>query len=1003
MQGGVGTLSFSTNIAGAAAQLSVQGGVGIFGGSAVASFPAAPLGTKVELQIDGVWIDITQYVYFRNPISISDIGRQNETSTIQPGQCALTLDNRDGRFSPLNVAGAYYPYIQLNTPLRVSVLASSVTGFAYSGFRFCGEVSEWPPTADVTSADAYASVTASGIWRRLSRSAANIGSALTRYNRLLSSIAGYWPMEDGSGSPDFAPGILGGSDMTYTGPVPNFSATADFPGSNAIPQLNGAVLTGPVSTTVHPGSNRFRFTMLVPAGDGTSGDPGVTAGSVIASLHTTGTVARVDVSLGLNGTGPVTVTGFNSGGTQIFTGSASVTVLGVPMEVEVSLSNSGANVAWALNLVLPGGSALYGSASGSVTGSVNDATSVVLNPGGLFMGTAVGQAIIFYGTTTLLASAGAVNGYAGEAALTRFTRLCAEQGIATETIGSSSVAMGPQFDGTFTAVLQTIENSDQGLLYETLDQLGLGYRAYNSMVDQSPVVTLDYSASMLSAPPVTTYDDQSTANDVTLTNWDGYAFRYQLASGAKSVQAPPNGVGPYPGQSVAVNLDAASEAVGIAQVAKRVLNPGVVNALRVPNLQVNLARPAVSGLFGSIPMTRPGDYVQVTNAPTWLSNSGTSKQVALGYSEVLSNFSWVITYNTVPEDSFESAFFPGTTASGRSTGSTVTGGQAGSISGAELGPGSITPGSLAGYITSASIGGITTSITSVMPVDPNVGDLWIDSGNGDQIKRFDGSTFVPVVFNATNVITAGSITATQIQAATITSSLIAAGTIIATNIAAGAITTPLLAAGAVTAANIAAGTVVAGIVDATTITSATVTSGSIMGGTITGTSVSAATITGGTITGTSLSGTTITGGTISGSSITGGTLSGTFSITNPFGTWDSSGISVTHISVGGTTGTASLEASSLHVAGVAEADGGFQSPGGIFNVTGAGAISAASLHTAGNVQVDGVMHTNGATWPQATVSTVSSGGTTYNQTLMTSYASAINGIIARLQAVGIIS
>lgn len=1006
--GGVGSVSFAAAITGIAAGVNVTGGVGIFGGDQVPTFPAAPLGIQVELLLNGSWTDVSDFVYIRDAISISDIGRANEASTIQAGQCALTFNNRDGRFSPKNTSGAYYPYVARNTQLRVSVLAASVSGFAYNGYRFWGEVSEWPPVSDLTGTDDYAQVTASGIWRRLSRATTSIGSAYTRYARALSGLAGYWSMEDGSGSGDFAPGVLGGSLMAFTTGAPNLSATGDFLGSNAVPQLNGATLTGPVTGDVNPVVNRLRFAVEVPAGsDDAPGDTNVADGSVLVSLHTTGTVARAEVSLGLNAAGPFTVRGFNSGGTQIFSGTVSVTVPGVPLLAEVSLANSGANVAWALNLIAPGSASLYGTVSGSVTGHVDDASSVVFNPAGAFMGTAVGQAVLLYASTSLVTAASALNGWAGETALGRFTRLCAEEGIATETIGTTSVVMGPQFDGSFTDVLQTVENSDQGLLYETLDQFGLGYRTYNSMVDQVAKTTLDYSAAMLSAVPATTYDDQHIVNDVTLSNWDGYSYRYQLASGAMSVQDAPNGVGDYPGSTVSVNLDAATEAVAVAQVAKRVLNPGVVDEVRVPNLEVNLARPAVADLFGSIPMTFVGDFVAVANPPSWLTADLQSSQLALGYSEVLSNFSWVITYNTIPEVGYESAFFPGTTASGRSSGSQVTGGQAGSVSAAELGPGSITPSGLASYFTSASIGGITTSIGSAQPVDPNTGDLWIDSGHGFQINRFDGTSFVPVVFNATNVITAGSITATQIQAATITGSLIAAGTILATNIQAGAITTPLIAAGAITAVKIASGTVVAGIVNATTITSATLMAGSIVGGTISGTSVSAATITGGSITGTTLSGGTITGTTISGASITGGTLSGTFSITNPFGTWDASGISVTHISVGGTTGTASLEASSLHVAGVAEADGGFQSPGGNFTVTGAGAISAASLHAAGDCQVDGNMHTNGHTWPLATVSTVTTSvPSSYNsttQSIITALEGAVNGLVARLQTAGLIS
>jgi hypothetical protein len=745
-------------------------------GNLVPTFPINPLAFVIELNLNGTWTDISNFVYFRDPIQISDIGRPNESSTIQPGQCTLTLNNRDGRFSPKNAAGAYYPYIQRNTQLRVHVNAASVNGVNYSGYRFYGEVSEWPPTSDITGSDKFLQITASGIWRRLSRNSTNIGSAYTRYNQTLSNIAAYWSMEDGSGSPDFASGILGQPVMAFTSGTPNLSATAAFLGSDAIPAVNGAVLTGNISTAANPTVNRFRFALFVPSG----GDTGVPAGSVITSFHTSGTVARMEVSLSGAGGGPMTVKGFNAGGTQLFSAnSTALNIFGITLLVELSLVQSGGNINYALNVFLPEGTSADASASGSITGTVDDATAVVFNPGAAFKGTAVGQAIVLYGSPSLVTAADAIGGHVGETAIARFQRMCTEFGIASEVIGSSSVVMGPQFNGTLAAVFQTIENSDQGLLYETRDQFGLGYRAYNSMVDQTAVATIDYASQMLAVVPVPTYDDQNIVNDVTISNYDGYAYRYQLATGAMSIQAPPNGVGDYPGQPVDVVLAASTEGTAVLQVAKRILNPGVVDEIRIPSLSVNLARAQVASLFGTIPLVFVGDYIALSTPPSWLSSTNPSKQIVLGYSETLSNFEWSIVFNTIPEVGYESAFNPGTTTGSRTSGNTVSGSQAGSVSGSQIGGGAITPGNLADYTTSASIGGITTSVGPTQPVDPNTGDIWINSANGFQINRFDGSNWIAITFTGTDVLAAASITANEILAGTITASLLAAGIVVA--------------------------------------------------------------------------------------------------------------------------------------------------------------------------------------------------------------------------------
>lgn len=87
-------------------------------------FPATALPIKVEMDIAGVWGDITPYVYARDGVSISR-GSPNESTTVDPASCSFTLNNRDGRFSPRNPTGAYYGLIGRNTPVRVSVTETS--------------------------------------------------------------------------------------------------------------------------------------------------------------------------------------------------------------------------------------------------------------------------------------------------------------------------------------------------------------------------------------------------------------------------------------------------------------------------------------------------------------------------------------------------------------------------------------------------------------------------------------------------------------------------------------------------------------------------------------------------------------------------------------------------------------------------------------------------------------------------------------------------------------
>jgi hypothetical protein len=82
-------------------------------------FPDSALDVAVELKLGDNWTDITPHVYKRDPITITR-GRQDEGSRMDPSTCSLTINNRDGRYSPRNVMGPYYGLLGRNTPIRVS-------------------------------------------------------------------------------------------------------------------------------------------------------------------------------------------------------------------------------------------------------------------------------------------------------------------------------------------------------------------------------------------------------------------------------------------------------------------------------------------------------------------------------------------------------------------------------------------------------------------------------------------------------------------------------------------------------------------------------------------------------------------------------------------------------------------------------------------------------------------------------------------------------------------
>ncbi|GAA2609645.1 hypothetical protein SMC26_39460 [Actinomadura fulvescens] len=76
---------------------------------------------RVELSLGGMWTDVTDYVYERDPISITRGRAGSATGPAEPASLTFTLDNRDGRFSPRNPTSPYFGVLGRNTPVRVSL------------------------------------------------------------------------------------------------------------------------------------------------------------------------------------------------------------------------------------------------------------------------------------------------------------------------------------------------------------------------------------------------------------------------------------------------------------------------------------------------------------------------------------------------------------------------------------------------------------------------------------------------------------------------------------------------------------------------------------------------------------------------------------------------------------------------------------------------------------------------------------------------------------------
>lgn len=437
----------------------------------------------------------------------------------------------------------------------------------------------------------------------------------------------------------------------------NFGSMGSSPGggggggsSNGANGGNGAAGQVKLSYTPStvPATNVLRFVLKIPAAGGVDG-------SILAQILTAGTVAKLNVVYHTGG--KLELIGYNAGGSSIFdSGSQSFSADGSLMMVSAELTTSGSNVAWKLSAILPNAVSPIATYTGTVAGSVNGVNTFNGNVSGTDTGTTVvGHVTVQYAVVPLTDLAAPLGAYAGELAGDRFTRLCAEEGWGSILTGNASdtPAMGPQTDEPVGTMLQEIEDLDRGLLYETFSQFGLGYRTRVSMQNQTAKVAFDYSLAQLYGSLEPTHDDQLTRNDIIVTRTGGSSARAELTSGSLSINDPPNGVGDY-SYSLTVNANADSQ---LANLSSWMLTVGTVDEHRYPVITADLRRSQVANLFAEIPALIPGDYLSITNPPSFLP-SGTIKQLAYGFTEYLNAYEWTISINGVPESPYEGGGLP---------------------------------------------------------------------------------------------------------------------------------------------------------------------------------------------------------------------------------------------------------------------------------------------------------------------------------------------------------
>lgn len=577
------------------------------------------------------WTDISTYVM--DPGVTLTKARRNEQPSLEPCSLSFRLLNPDGRFTPRNPSGAYWPDVVRGVPIRVSLDGIGVQP-PYE--RITAFVGSWTPRWDTSLNLATVEVQASGRLRRINRRTVPIRSTLYRLITADGPVA-YWPLEDDSGA-NQAYVAVGDTPLTWSGGTPTLGSGGPDGSAGAITLASTTELTAPVVGTSStawsvecavripsaPGSNTRILQWLT--GSGTypmwaitivPGTPDVLRIEWFSSA-TSGVVASSSTNFTIDGTEPYAT----------------------DLMVVCSARQNGGNVEWEVACNSADGGTSFG---GSFAGTLGTLGSLTVS--GAFDHSSWQYSHISAWDKVLddpwasyaFSHWTGLDGWSAERSVARFTRVCGEAGIESTVVDPVGdiigEQMGPQPADSLADVLREIEALDAGgTIHDGGESGALVYVPRSARYNRPVDMALDMDAGEVAPPLAPTYDDQGLRTEVTVSRDGGSSHRAAVDS--------PDGVYEH---RASVN---ASSDTQLADLAGWLLHTGSVTELRYPSLSLDLRRNP--GLAQQWAYAQPGlTRITVTNLPSQ-HPPGDVDVYLEGYTETISAYGWRVQANCSP-------------------------------------------------------------------------------------------------------------------------------------------------------------------------------------------------------------------------------------------------------------------------------------------------------------------------------------------------------------------
>lgn len=595
-----------------------------------------------------VWYDITDDVRYAGGgrVSISPMGRSDETSTAQPAGCAFELDNDSGDYTAYRPASRWHPYVRRNTPIRIRINLTSLPSDWQT--RFQGYATGWTPGWDISANVATVAVAAQGITRRLSQGKTPLKAPLHR--AILAAAPGaFWPLDDGAESTQAGSGLTSGTPMTVLDIVA-FGEYTDILGTTRAPDMGAGSLHGVVPGALSPANQNVSWvagfamkTVVVPVNDPATFKPMLT----FVTPGATGAYVRWEINTTIIELGEITLEGFYADGTATFFSyilpdQTAEWFNGQWHYYEFSLGYVASTDRYEISFYVDG--ALAGTSSRLEAGaSVGGVTDVYVNQYGYEFGMFGVADIYATNNTSTVASAGtALNGYVGETTTARVARLTAEERVPVTIHGTSTTTMGPQGTATFLALIRECEAAENGLLYDGLGP-GLGFVCRSERYNRAPDMVLTMAGASEIAYPFDPVDDDQRNVNVAKASRGGGA-----ESGSNAVVEQVDGplgtaaIGVYD-TSTTVNVDTDDVLVDYAGW---LVWQGTQAGFRYPSLNLNLAAsPQVAATWLACSPSSRIDVTNVTDVATQHPD-GDIRLLLEGWSEQLSPLDWDAQSNT---------------------------------------------------------------------------------------------------------------------------------------------------------------------------------------------------------------------------------------------------------------------------------------------------------------------------------------------------------------------